>query len=114
MVSLADFFWLTGYLFFAVHFFITLKFMRFVVNPKIVIGASTVSIIFLTYAVIHCLSESEFKTFDYRLSFAVNIAYPILDSILMVPRCNIFNFTEGLSEFISTASCILVSTCECH
>ena len=86
LVSLADLFWLTGYLFFAIHLFITLKFMRFVVNPKIVIGASNrINYFFLTYAVIHCLSESEFKTFDDRLSFAVNIAYPILDSILIVP-----------------------------
>ncbi len=90
LVSLADLFWLTGYVFFAAHLFITLKFMRFIVNPKIVIGASILSMIFLVYAVIHCLSESEFKTFDDLLNFAVNIAYPILDSILIVPAAVIF------------------------
>ena len=118
MVSLADLFWLTGYLFFAAHLFITLKFMRFVVNPKIVIGASTVSIIFLTYAVIHCLSESEFKTFDDRLSFAVNIAYPILDSILMVPAAVIFltlqkDYLNSFPRLLASLS-LLVNAIEDH
>ena len=89
-VSFADVFWLAGYIFFALHLFITFKFMRKIINVRVLVATSLASAIFVSYMLtVHVpLILSEFAHHNY-LVFAVNVSYPIADAILIVPAVTI-------------------------
>ena len=89
-VSFADVFWLAGYVFFALHLFITSKFMRKIINVKVVVVTSLASAIFVSYILTAHLPliSSQFARHNY-LVFAVNVSYPIADVILIVPAVTI-------------------------
>src|SRR5207245_11233880 len=76
-VSFADVFWLAGYVFFALHLFITSKFMRDIINVRVVVATSVASAIFVSYILTSHLPLifSEFGHHNY-LVFAVNVSYP--------------------------------------
>ena len=89
-VSFADVFWLAGYVFFALHLFITSKFMRNIIDVRVVVATSLASAIFVSYILTaHVpLFLSEFTHHNY-LVFAVNVSYPIVDAILIIPTVTI-------------------------
>jgi hypothetical protein len=89
-VSFADVFWLAGYVFFALHLFITSKFMRNIINVRVVVVTSITSAIFVSYMLTSHLPLilSQFAHHNY-LVFAVNVSYPIADAILIVPAVTI-------------------------
>lgn len=89
-VSFADVFWLGGYVFFAFHLFITAKFMRNIINVRVVVVTSIASAIFVScmLTVNLPLILSQFAHHNY-LVFAVNVSYPIADAILIVPAVTI-------------------------
>lgn len=84
--SIADVFWLAGYVFFAVHLLITFKSIRNKINVIVIVAASVASSVFacITLAVHIPLILSEFSHHDYSV-FVVDISYPIADAILIVP-----------------------------
>ena len=89
VASTADAFWFTGYGFFAAHLFVTLKFLRIRAdkdsNSIVIIISSIASASFLAYTVTRTLMSFEFHSFSDIVALYVNITYPILDSILIVP-----------------------------
>ncbi|HZA07800.1 MAG TPA: hypothetical protein VE619_08860, partial [Nitrososphaeraceae archaeon] len=89
--SPADFIWLTAYGFFAYYLYATYdefhKKLRF--SRRILIYSVIGSTIFLGYIVAITLSLSTLTTPRGITMFAVIIAYPILDAILMVPAISI-------------------------
>jgi hypothetical protein len=89
-VSFADVFWLAGYVFFALHLFITSKFIRNLINVRVVVVTSIASAIFVSYMLtVHLpLIISRFAHHNY-LVFAVNVSYPIADAILIVTAVTI-------------------------
>ena len=116
LVSIADAFWFAGYGFFAVHLFITLRFLS---NNKtnniksiVVILASIASASFLTYTVIRTLISFEFHTLTDTIVFSVNIIYPVLDSILIVPATVILvnlrkDYQQSIPWFLSSLSLLI-------
>jgi hypothetical protein len=89
-VSFADVFWLAGYVFFALHLFITSKFMQNIIKVRVVVVTSIASAIFVSYMLTSHLPLilSQFAHHNY-LVFAVNVSYPIADAILIVPAVTI-------------------------
>ncbi|MBV9178694.1 MAG: penicillin-binding protein activator [Nitrososphaeraceae archaeon] len=89
--SPADFIWLTAYGFFAYYLYATYdefhKKLRF--SRRVLIYSVIGSTIFLGYIVAITLSLSTLTTTRGITMFAVIIAYPILDAILMIPAISI-------------------------
>jgi hypothetical protein len=85
-VSIADVFWLAGYVFFALHLFITFKAIRNEINTIVIVATSVASIIFVSIVLtVHLpLLLSELSHHDYSV-FVVDISYPLADAILIVP-----------------------------
>ena len=116
VTSAVDAFWFAGYRFFAAHFFITLKFLRIRIynnnNGIVIIISSIASASFLIYTVTRTLISFEFHSFTDTIALLVNITYPILDSILIVPATIILlnlrkDHQQSLPWFLTSLSILV-------
>jgi hypothetical protein len=112
-VSLADVFWSGGYVFFALHLFMTLKSIKSLINTTVVIGVSVVSamFVFIIIAVHVPVFVSEIAHHDYS-EFVVNISYPIADVILIVPAVAILvalrkNYEHSIPWILASISLLV-------
>jgi hypothetical protein len=116
IASIADAFWFLGYGFFAAHLFITLRSMptRIDNNKKgiVIIISSIASASFLIYTVTRTLISFEFHSFSDTIALSINITYPILDSILIVPATIILvnirkDYQQSIPWFLSSLSLLV-------
>ena len=84
LVSLTDDFWFAGYVFLALHLFTVLRLIRSIINLRIVVLISVVTMLFVIYNVSSLFASELLIDVDFA-AFAVTIAYPILDLILIIP-----------------------------
>jgi hypothetical protein len=84
LVSLTDGFWLAGYVFLALHLFTVLRLIRSIIKLRTVVLISIVTALFVIYNVFSLFSSELSIDVDFA-AFAVTIAYPILDLILIIP-----------------------------
>jgi hypothetical protein len=84
LVSLTDGFWFAGYVFLAFHLFTVLRLIRGIIKLRIVVLISIVTMLFVIYNVFSLISSELSIDVDFA-AFAVTIAYPILDLILIIP-----------------------------
>ena len=84
LVSLTDGFWFAGYVFLALHLFTVLRLIRGIIKLRIVVLISIVTTLFVIYNVFSLFSSEHSIDVDFA-AFAVTIAYPILDLILIIP-----------------------------
>jgi hypothetical protein len=89
VASIADAFWFAGYGFFSAHLVMALKSMsiRFDNNKNriVIVISSVTSASFLIYSVTRTLMAFEFHGLGDTIALFVNITYPMLDSILIIP-----------------------------
>lgn len=89
VASIADAFWFIGYGFLSAHLVMALKSIpvRFDNNKNriVIVISSIVSVSFLIYSVTHTLTSFEFHGVSDTIPLIVNITYPILDLILIIP-----------------------------
>jgi hypothetical protein len=90
VASIADAFWFAGYGFFSAHLVMALRSIqiRFGNNNKnriVIVISSIASVSFLIYSVTRTLIAFEFHGFGDTIALLVNITYPMLDLILVVP-----------------------------
>jgi hypothetical protein len=90
VASIADAFWFAGYGFFSAHLVMALRSIqiRFGNNNKnriVIVISSIASVSFLIYSVTRTLIAFEFHGFGDTITLLVNITYPMLDLILVVP-----------------------------
>ena len=92
VASAADVFWFAGYGFFSAHLVMALRSIqiRFGNNDNnknsiVIIISSIASVSFLVYSVTRTLIAFEFHGFGDTRALLVNITYPMLDLILIVP-----------------------------
>ena len=90
VTSAADAFWFAGYGFFSAHLVMALRSIqiRFDNNNKnsiVIVISSIASVSFLIYSVTRTLISFEFHGFGDTIALLVNITYPMLDLILIVP-----------------------------
>ena len=89
VASAADAFWFLGYGFFSAHLVLALRSIqiRFDNNKNriVIVISSIASVSFLIYSVTRTLISFEFHGFGDTIALFVNITYPMLDLILIVP-----------------------------
>ena len=89
VASLADVFWFLGYGFFSAHLVMALRSIsiRFDNNKNriVIVISSIASVSFLIYSVTRTLISFEFHGLGDAIALFVNITYPMLDLILIVP-----------------------------
>jgi hypothetical protein len=85
LVSLTDGFWFAGYVFLALHLFTVLRLIRGIIKLRIVVLISIVTTLFVIYNVFSLFSSEHYSIDVDFAAFAVTIAYPILDLILIIP-----------------------------
>ena len=84
LVSVADGFWFTGYIFLALHLFTVLRSILSRIKPGIVVLVSIITLLFVTYNVFSLISSEFLIDVDFA-AFVVTISYPILDLLLIIP-----------------------------
>jgi hypothetical protein len=89
VASIADAFWFLGYGFFSAHLIMALRSIpvRFDNNKNriVIVISSIASVSFLIYSVTRTLVSFEFHGLRDTIPLFVNITYPMLDLILIVP-----------------------------
>ena len=91
VASAADAFWFAGYGFFSAHLVMALRSIQIRFdnnnnkNSIVIVISSIASISFLIYSVTRTLISFEFHGFGDTIALLVNITYPMLDLILIVP-----------------------------
>lgn len=80
--SIADGFWLTGYLSLFAFFLIYLKPLKKIIPKKVVILSVLVSVAFLIPSILQALSLNASSD---NLSLAVALAYPVIDAMILCP-----------------------------
>jgi hypothetical protein len=83
--SIADLFWISGYGPFAYHLFSTARFFGKGVKKSLVTLVSAGATVFLVFYIQAATSISAVEGSEGFLTLAVAIAYPVLDTILIVP-----------------------------
>jgi hypothetical protein len=111
LVSLTDGFWFAGYVFLAFHLFTVLRLIRNTIKLRIVILVSVVTTLFVIYNVFSLLSSEPLVGVDFA-AFAVTIAYPILDLILIIPSAIILvslskDYRHSIPWFLSSLSLLV-------
>jgi hypothetical protein len=111
LVTLTDAFWFAGYLFLALHLFTVLRSLRSTIKPGIVIMVSIVTVLFVIYNVFNLVSSEFLIDVDFA-AFAVSIAYPILDLILIIPSAIILvslrkDYQHSIPWFLSSLSLLV-------
>ena len=89
--SVADVFWLAGYVPFAYHLFRTYRFFGKAINPYTTAIVAAGAAVFLGYTIALIYSSMEEPLSDIA-SFSLGIAYPVLDAVLVVPAIAILLF----------------------
>jgi hypothetical protein len=84
LVTITDALWFAGYGFLSLHLFIVIRSLHIKIKSKLVIVASMITVIFISYNLVDILSY-DFHTDDDFIAIIVTILYPILDFILIVP-----------------------------
>jgi branched-chain amino acid transport system substrate-binding protein len=88
--SLSDALWLAGYPFFAYNLFATYREFRSKFSGRRVLAASVAgNAVFLAYLIVLMASLSDFSTPKGIAMFSVVIAYPIMNTILVIPALSI-------------------------
>jgi len=89
VASIADAFWFFGYGLLSAHLVMALRFIPVRFDNKknriVIVISSIVSISFLIYSVTRTLTSFEFHGLSDTIPLFVNITYPMLDCILIVP-----------------------------
>jgi hypothetical protein len=111
LVSLTDGFWFAGYVFLASHLFTVLRLIRSIINLRIVVLISVVTMLFVIYNVFSLFSSELLIDVDFA-AFAVTIAYPILDLILIIPSAIILvslskDYRHSIPWFLSSLSLLV-------
>lgn len=83
--SFADVLWLPGYGFFAYHLFATYKYFRKVFDRRVIVAASMLSSAVLAYLIYMIAAVADTGTPDGTILLLVSLAYPILDTVLIIP-----------------------------
>lgn len=116
VASVADAFWFLGYGFFCAHLVMALKSMpiRFDNNKNriVIIISSIASVSFLIYSVTRTLIAFEFHGFGDTIALFVNITYPILDLILIIPATLVLvnlrkDYEQSVPWFLSSLSLLV-------
>jgi hypothetical protein len=111
LVSLADFFWIVGYLFLSLHLVTIIKFLGNKINFKIII----IPMIATTLLIIHNILTLTPKVFQTEESFAayiLTITYPILDLSLIIPSAVILiqfrkDYKQSIPWLLSSLSLLV-------
>ena len=111
LISFADLFWISGYVFLALHLIITLKSLKNKINLGIIIIASSATLLLIAYDVIN-LTPSFFLTDEDLAAFVLTIAYPILDLSLIIPSATILvnlrkDYQQAIPWFLSSLSLLV-------
>ena len=111
LVSLTDGFWFAGYVFLALHLFTVLRLIRSIIKLRIVVLISVVTMLFVIYNVSSLFSSELLIDVDFA-AFAVTIAYPILDLILIIPSAIILvslsrDYRHSIPWFLSSLSLLV-------
>jgi hypothetical protein len=114
LVSVTDGFWFAGYVFLALHLFTILRSLRSIIKLRVVIIASILTVLFVSYNVLTIISsEVEFPANKVdSVALLVTIAYPILDLILIVPSSIILvslrkDYEQSIPWFLSSLSLLI-------
>jgi hypothetical protein len=83
--SLADAFWLSAYGPIGYHLFSTAKFFGKGVKKSTVILVGVAAAMFLAFYVQEIVNVSELEGAEALTAFAISVAYPVFDAILIVP-----------------------------
>jgi hypothetical protein len=83
--SIADAFWLFAYLPIGYHMFSTAKFFGKGVKKSTVVLVVVAAAMFLAFYIQEIVNVSELEGTEALTAFAISIAYPIFDAILIVP-----------------------------
>ena len=107
--SLADAFWLIGYGPFIYYVFKVYNFFhKSSSKPHVIIICVAVGI-YLAFIISTIIGASDFSTQGSTLKFLVNIAYPILDMVLIVPTSLIILESKGSSGDLTSVPWIFLS-----
>jgi len=104
--SIADAFWLAGYPFLFVFMLYYLKPMKEMVDNKILFFALLTSAIVLIFTLYLTYSQNDISD---PFPFAVAIAYPIGDAIILAPAmCGMLLFFGGKVNFLWSLMCVAI------
>ncbi|MDQ3854146.1 MAG: hypothetical protein M3299_15100 [Thermoproteota archaeon] len=111
LISLADGFWLAGYVFLAFHLFTVLRSLRSTIKLGIVVLVSIATVLFVIFNVLNLLSSEFLINVDF-VAFIVTIAYPILDLSLIIPFAIILvslrrDYQHSIPWFLSSLSLLV-------
>ena len=114
--SIADGFWLSAYPFFAYYLFMTYReFDKKFQNKKVVLSSVCFGIIFVAFMIFFTRDLSVFDTTRGMAMFAVIIAYPILNTILIVPAIiMLMGFRKEPHSYYSMDMRIIISCKSYH
>ncbi len=107
--SLADAFWLIGYGPFMYFVFKLYNFFHKSTSRPHVIVIIIAVVIYLGFIINTIIAASDFSTQDSRIKFLVNIAYPILDMVLIVPTSLIILESRGSSGELTSIPWVFLS-----
>jgi hypothetical protein len=116
VASAADAFWFLGYGFFSAHLVMALRSMqtRFDNNKNriVIVISSIASVSFLIYSVTRTLISFEFHGFGDTIALFVNITYPMLDLILIIPAILVLvnlrkDYQQSVPWFLTSLSLLV-------
>jgi hypothetical protein len=87
--SLSDFLWLAGYPFFAYNLIVTYHQFHNRFNRRVLLASIIGNVIFIAYLIPLTISLSDFSSQESAVMFAVLIAYPIMNAVLLIPALSI-------------------------
>lgn len=87
--SMSDVLWLAGYPFFAHNLFATYKEFRSKFDRRVLAASIAGNAAFLAYLIVLTIGLSDFSTQEGIAMFALMIAYPIMNAMLIIPALSI-------------------------
>jgi len=107
--SFADAFWLIGYGPFMYFVFKLYNFFHKSTSKPHVIVIIIAVVIYLGFIINTIIAASDFSTQDSRVKFLINIAYPILDMVLIVPTSLIILESRGRGGDLTSIPWVFLS-----
>jgi hypothetical protein len=108
--SLADAFWLIGYGPFMYYVFKHYNFFhKSSSKPHVIVIICIAVAIYLAFILNTIIAASDFSTQESKVKFLVNIAYPILDMVLIVPTSLIIIESRGNSGDLTSIPWVFLS-----
>lgn len=116
VASIADAFWFAGYGLFSAHLVMALRSMSIRLdnnkNRVVIVISSIASVSFLIYSVTRTLIAFEFHGLGDTVALFVNITYPILDLILIIPAILVLlnlrkDYQQSVPWFLSSLSLLV-------